>query len=140
MKTGPKSGSGAASNGDDRNYVQKATDAWGDVPDWVNELAQIADQVGQKKAAEAIGYSNGLVSQVINRRYAGDMDGVEQRVRGALMGLKVDCPILGPIGRDRCLQEQKEPFRATSAFRAQIFHACRNGCPNARPKGGKNAE
>ena len=134
MTPGPRPGSGAASYGVRRSCVQKAADAWGVVPDWVSELAQIADHLGQKKAAETIGYSNGLISQVINRKYGGDMEGVEQRVRGALMGLKVECRVLGPIGRDRCLQEQKEPFRATSAFRAQIFHACRNGCPNARQK------
>lgn len=141
MKPGPKSGTGAASNGDNRTFVEKATAAWGELPDWVGELAQATDQFGQKKAAEMIGYSNGLISQVLNRKYGGDMQGVEQRVRGALMGLMVECPILGEIDRNRCLQEQQEPFRATSAFRAQIYHACRNGCPNARPKGGKqNAE
>ena len=129
MKTGPRTGSGSASNGDHRTFVEKAAAAWGETPDWIAELAAIADQLGQKKAADMIGYTA-----------AGDMQGVEESVRGALMGLKVECPILGEIGRDHCLQEQKEPFRATSAFRAQIYHACRNGCPNARLKGGKNAE
>lgn len=132
MKPGPKSGKGVANNGDNRSFIDKANEAWGELPDWVSELAQAADQFGQKSVAEKIGYSNGLVSQVLNKKYGGDMQGVEERVRGALMGLMVECPILGPIDRNRCLQEQKEPFRATSAFRAQIFHACRGGCPNAR--------
>lgn len=140
MKTGPRTGSGSASNGDHRTFVEKAAAAWGETPDWITELAAIADQLGQKKAADMIGYTAGLVSAVLNAKYAGDMQGVEESVRGALMGLKVECPILGEIGRDHCLKEQKEPFRATSAFRAQIYHACRNGCPNARLKGGKNAE
>jgi hypothetical protein len=140
MRKGPRSGSGTANNGDTRTFIEKANAAWGATPDWVVELAQIADQVGQKKAAEMIGYTAGLVSAVLNGKYTGDMRGVEERVRGALMGLKVECPVLGDIGRDRCLKEQKEPFRATSAFRAQIYHACRNECPNARLKGGKNAE
>lgn len=138
MNKGPRAGSGSASNGDNRSFVEKAATAWGEAPDWVAELAAIADQMGQKKAAAMIGYTAGLVSAVINAKYAGDMQGVEESVRGALMGLKVECPILGDIGRDRCLQEQREPFRATSAFRAQIYHACRNGCPNSRMKGTKN--
>lgn len=140
MRRGPRAGTGAASNGDTRTLVEKASAAWGEAPDWIVELAQIADQVGQKKAAEMIGYTAGLVSAVLNAKYAGDMVGVEERVRGALMGLKVECPVLGDIGRDRCLQEQKQPFRATSAFRAQIYHACRGGCPNARTKGGSDVQ
>lgn len=138
MRKGPRAGSGSASNGDSRTFIEKATAAWVEAPDWIGELASIADQVGQKKAAEMIGYTAGLVSAVLNNKYAGDMQGVEERVRGALMGLTVECPVLGDIGRDRCLQEQKEPFRATSAFRAQIYHACRNNCPNARQKGTRN--
>lgn len=140
MKTGPKTGSAVSRPMDERSFVEKAADCWSSVPDWVSELAAIADRDGLKAAGKVIGYTSGVVSGVINNKYGGDLQNVEERVRGALMGLKVECPILGEIGRDRCLQEQQEPFRATSAYRAQIYHACRNNCPNARLKGGKNAE
>jgi len=140
MKPGPQSGTGAARNGDSRTFAEKAAEAWGVVPDWIVELAAMADTSGLKGAAKAIGYTGGLVSGVLNNKYAGDVGAVEQRVRGALMGVVVDCPVLGEIGRDHCLQEQQTPFRATSAHRAQLFHACRNGCPNARPKGAKNVD
>lgn len=139
MKPGPKTGSGTTRPADDRTFMQKAADAWGDVTDWMFELASMADRDGLKSTASAIGYSPAVVSFVLNNKYGkGDIGAVEQRVRGAMMGLKVECPILGEIGRDRCLQEQQEPFRATSAFRAQIFHECRSGCPHARLKGTKN--
>ncbi|MBN9334684.1 transcriptional regulator [Devosia sp.] len=117
----------------DLTFAQKAKAAWGEVPDWVLELAALADASGLKGAGERIGYTGSLVSGVLNNKYRGDLVGVEQRVRGALMGLMVECPVLGEIDRSRCLQEQQEPFRATSAYRAQLFHACRTGCPNARP-------
>lgn len=118
---------------DSRTFAEKAEAAWSPVPDWVSELAALADANGLKVAGERIGYTGSLVSGVLNNKYRGDLAGVEQRVRGALMGLMVECPVLGEIDRSRCLQEQQEPFRATSAYRAQLFHACRTGCPNARP-------
>lgn len=134
MKTGPKPGRG--SNGDRRTFAEKVAAAWQPLPEWVSELAALADRSGLKGAAAAIGYTPSLVSSVLGHKYAGDILGVEQRVGGALMGQMVTCPVLGEVGRDRCLQEQKEPFRATSAFRAQLFHACRSGCPHSRLMGG----
>jgi hypothetical protein len=120
---------------DPRSMTERARDAWGTVPDWVLELASLADREGQKKAGARIGYSGSVVSEVINARYGnGDLGRVEEKVRGALMGLEVDCPVLGSIGRDLCLDEQKQPFRATSRHRAELYHACRNGCPHSRLK------
>ena len=113
-------------------FAQKVLAAWGDPsPDWVTELARLADAEGLAGAAQRIGYSVSAVSTVISGKYAGDVDRVAEMVRGALMAETVDCPVLGEIGRDRCLTEQKEPFRATSRHRAQLFHACKI-CPNAR--------
>lgn len=126
---------------DQRSYAEKSRDAWGDVPDWVAELAAYADLHGAKATAKAIGYSAAVVSVVLNRgKLFASFDAVriEQSVRGSLMGLTVDCPVLGTIGRDRCLAEQKEPFRASSAHRAQLYHACRGGCPHSRIAGGRD--
>lgn len=118
---------------DMRTMGDKAADGWGEAPDWVAELARLADAEGLAKAGARIGYSASVVSQVINNRYAkGDLGRVEESVRGALMGLTVDCPVLGEIGRDHCLHEQKQDFRATSRHRADLWHACRNGCPNSK--------
>jgi hypothetical protein len=123
----------------DKSFVTKAQAAWGDaVPDWVAELAIIADAEGLDGAGKRLGNTGSLVSGVINNKYGGNLGAVEERVRWALMSQTVDCPILGEIDRNRCLEEQQEPFRATSAFRAQLFHACRNGCPNARPQKGNS--
>jgi hypothetical protein len=118
------------------SFTDKAVAAWRDVPDWVAELAVIADAEGLEGAGKRLGNTGSLVSGVINKKYGGNLVAVEERVRWALMSKTVDCPILGEIDRNRCLEEQQEPFRATSAFRAQLFHACRNGCPNARPQKG----
>lgn len=119
---------------DGRSFADKARSAWGAAgaaPDWVAELAALADREGLKGAGKRIGYSTGAVSTVINGRYAGDMTRVEEKVRGALMGVVVACPALGEIGRDACLDWQKKPFAATSAIRVAVFRACRGGCPHS---------
>jgi len=114
------------------SFAEKAILAWGEpLPDWVAALAELADREGLAGAEKKIGYSRSAVSTVLSAKYRGDMDRVADMVRGALLSATVDCPVLGEIGRDRCLTEQKEPFRATSRFRTQLFHACKT-CANAR--------
>lgn len=100
-------------------------------PDWLVELARLCDREGLAGAGRRLGYSPSALSTVLAGKYAGDTGRIEEMVRGALMALTVDCPVLGEIGRDQCLAEQKEPFRATSRHRAQLFHACKT-CPNRR--------
>lgn len=117
--------------------IDKARAAWGEsVPDWVRELAALADREGLAGAAKRIGYSQPTVSQVINARYLGDLARIEERVRGALMGLTVDCPVVGDLSRDLCLDWQGKAYAPTSAHRVRMFHACRAGCPHSRLKGG----
>jgi len=128
MKRGPNSGQRS-----DVDFVAKVRAAWGaDAPDWVVELAQEASRTSARLAAERIGYSPALLSHVFKNAYTGDMARVEAKVRGALMGLVVTCPILGDIGRDRCLDEQKMPLTGASSIRTKIYYACRRGCPHSR--------
>lgn len=117
-------------------FMEKARAAYGaELPDWIAELATFADTEGLAGCEKRVGYSRSTISSVLHGKYGmGDMARVEEMVRGALMAVTVDCPVLGEIGRDRCLTEQKEPFRATSRHRAQLYHACRSGCPHARRK------
>ncbi|CAM5396910.1 hypothetical protein AFEL58S_01971 [Afipia felis] len=117
------------------DFVAKARAAYGDeMPDWVEELAIEATNTSAKLAAEKIGYSPSLISHVFAKTYSGDLARVEEKVRGALMGVTVMCPILGEIGRDVCLDEQKKPRRATSSVRSKLYRACRSGCPHSRIK------
>lgn len=111
------------------DFVSKAIAAWGTPPDWILSLAQACDQSSQTAIAKRLAYSAPTISQVLSNTYPGDIVRIEMMVRGALMKAVVDCPVLGEIGRNRCLEEQDEPFRSTSAMRAQLYHACRGGCP-----------
>ncbi|MCB1473806.1 MAG: transcriptional regulator [Defluviimonas sp.] len=113
--------------------LETALEAHGaQIPDWVRELASYVDTVGLKKAAQRIGYSQAVLHEVIRKRYAGSVERVEERVRGALMGETVCCPVLGPIRRDTCLDWQGKPFAITSAHRTRMYRACRAGCPHSR--------
>ncbi len=131
MKRGPDSGQRTKTD-----FVAKASAAWGDtMPFWVRELAVEASATSGVLAARKIGYSGAVVTHVLGNAYSGDLGRVEQKVRGAIMGATVPCPVVGEIGRDRCLDEQRMPFSASSSIRAKLYRACRAGCPHARIAG-----
>ncbi|MBV1702595.1 MAG: transcriptional regulator [Hyphomicrobiales bacterium] len=115
------------------DYVAKSRAAWGILPAWVETLADAVNASSQVDVSVRLGLSNSLISQVLSNSYRGDMAAVSRRVAGALMGERVTCPVMGDIGRDHCEREQGRPFAATSALRTHLFHACRSGCPNAKP-------
>lgn len=128
MKRGPTPGTrvGAAT------AVEKARLAWGEpLRAEVLALAEACDASSQSKVAKVLGCSPGLISYMIANRYPGDVETVLAKVRGAFMGEVVICPVIGEIGRNRCLTEQKRPFAATNSIRVRLFHACRS-CPENR--------
>lgn len=115
------------------DLIARAHEGWGDTPpDWIIELAKAAMETNQRVTGDKIGYSSSVVSQAISRTYAGDIDRVEEKVRGALMKQKVSCPILVEVARDTCLNWQKKPIAGTSSLRMKMYRACRSGCPNSR--------
>lgn len=117
-------------------FAAAAATAWGEaIPDWVTVLAEEVDRTTQTATARRLGYSSSVVSQTLARSYAGDLRSVEQAVRGALMGATVACPVLGEIGRDMCLEEQRMPAAPTSAMRMQLWRACRGGCQHSKQRG-----
>ncbi|MGD9769825.1 MAG: transcriptional regulator [Pseudolabrys sp.] len=131
MSRGPKAG--VPSHVD---FLAKVRAAYVPLPDWVEELAKYASGTSATVAAKKIGYSVSAVSAVLAGKYKGDIGRVEAKVRGALMGETVECPVLGEIKRDYCLDQQKMPLMATSSVRVRVYRACRNGCPHSRIGGG----
>jgi hypothetical protein len=115
------------------DFLAKARAAWGTaLPDWVEALANEANRTTAVKTAQRIGYSGAVLSHVFSKNYPGDIARVEAKVRGALMNATVTCPVVGEIGLDRCLTEQKMGNTGASSIRARIFRACRGGCPHSR--------
>jgi len=103
----------------------------GDDLQWLDVLRGYRKQHGGAKTAERIGYSATVVSQVCSGKYLGDMRAVRQKVEGALMGMTVECPVIGELPRNRCLEYQRQPFAATNHLRVQLARACPS-CPNRR--------
>jgi len=119
-------------------FAEKARIAFGGTPpDWVQALAEYCDQpgVGLRGAHKRLGYSTSVISTVIRKKYVlGDLGRVEEKVRGLLLGLSVDCPELGEISRNVCLDWQGKPRAQTSSQRARMWRAC-GACPNFRAHG-----
>ena len=116
-----------------KDHVQSVMAAWGeDAPDWVITLAEQCNKTTQSAVAKALQYSPATISQVLSGSYRGDLDRLEEMVRGAYLAETVNCPVIGEIGRDVCLSWQKKPYAATSAHRVQMFRACRSGCLHSK--------
>lgn len=117
------------------DQIAKARAAWGDaIPPEVLILAEACKARTSRAVAQQLGYSDAVISYVLANKYQnGNLPRVFAKIRGALMGETVMCPILDEIGRDRCLTEQAKPFAATNSTRARLFHACRT-CSNRQQK------
>lgn len=101
--------------------------------EWVRELREAcaAKDSSQAAVARRIGYSTTVVNQVLKGTYKGDLTSVQRAVEGALMGATVECPVLGELSRQRCIEYQRAGFRITNPMRVALSRACPK-CPNRR--------
>ncbi|MBY6223592.1 helix-turn-helix domain-containing protein [Ferrimonas balearica] len=98
---------------------------------WIEVLAEQAKQHGQKAVADKLGLSRTTISQVINRKYPGDLARVQALVEGAYMDKAVACPVLGCLPLNECLIHQANKRTTGSPIRIKLYRACRSGCPNS---------
>ncbi|MCK5606028.1 hypothetical protein KAR91_29285 [Candidatus Pacearchaeota archaeon] len=121
------------------DFIELATKSWGDdLPEWVRVLATECDLTNQSKVGKKLNYSGSMISQVLRKKYKGNLAAIESAVRGQLLQATVDCPVLDAILSSTCLENQRKPFSAASPQRVQLYHACNGGCPhkvNAGKKG-----
>jgi len=108
--------------------------AWGDVPDWIEALAEACARTSQARVAERLGRSGSLVSTVLRNKYVGNLVSVEARVRGVLMSSMVDCPALGELPENECQdwRAKSRKFSAVNALRRDMFRACNRCARNKR--------
>ncbi|WP_336812299.1 transcriptional regulator [Bosea sp. MMO-172] len=107
--------------------VERARRAWGEgIPVEVVALAEACRARSQHSVAQRLGYSDATISYVLSNRYHnGDLPKLFVTIRGALMGETVECPVLGEIARDQCLDNQGKPFSTANPARARLYRACR---------------
>ncbi len=111
--------------------LDAARAAWGeDLPDWIEALARECDASSQSKIAARLGRSPALVSQVLRRKYAADLAGVEQVFRGVFEQLTVECPSLGELPANACRDWQLKAARFVNvnSLRVRMYRAC-HSCP-----------
>ncbi|UPG86999.1 hypothetical protein L2Y94_06490 [Luteibacter aegosomatis] len=92
--------------------------------DWITVLREACKASTQVAIARQISYSPTVVNQVLKGNYGGDLNAVQKAVEGALMGLMVECPVIGELPRNRCLEYQRRGFAATNPMRVQLASAC----------------
>lgn len=123
MNRGPVGGTAA------KDHLEKVTASWGaNAPEWIITLAKQCNKASQSLVARELTYSAAVISQILSNTYRGDVSRVEDMVRGRYMAATVDCPALGEIGRNTCLDWQKKSYAATSSLRVQMYRACRANC------------
>lgn len=99
---------------------------------WRQVLQEECDRTSQGKVATLLGYSPTVINQVLKRVYPGNTNKVQAKVEGAFMGVTVDCPVVGTLARNLCIENQGRPFAATNPQRVALYSACRNGCPHSQ--------
>lgn len=102
-------------------------------PEWLATLRSHAKAHRQRQAAKDIGYSGTVVNQVLKGTYTGDLKAVQAKVEGALMGAMVECPVIGEMPRNRCVEHQARSrnFATTNPLRVRLAKVCPT-CPNRR--------
>lgn len=111
--------------------LAKAAAAWApDMPEWVRLLASACDATNQRAVAEKLGKSNGYVSRLINRSYAGSYSEAEVQVRAAFGREGVICPVWGEaIPLSSCLRIRRRKDPPDNQARRLYARVCPT-CPN----------
>lgn len=91
---------------------------------WIEVLRGACEARTQAAVGLEIGYSAAVVNQVLKGRYKGDMKRVQQAVEGALQGAMVDCPVIGELPRQRCVDYQRSSKTNTNPMRVALSRAC----------------
>lgn len=91
----------------------------------------VKDASSQRVVGDALGYSAAVISQALRGTYAGDVETLAQRIRGKYMAETVDCPVMGQLPRNNCLDNQRRPLAFTNPQRVALFRACKS-CPHRK--------
>lgn len=108
--------------------------------DWKQVLKTECEKTSQAKVAAVLRQNDGfpsptVINQVIKGKYPGRTDRLQALVEGKFMSGSVQCPVVGAIPSDQCIEYQGRPYAATNPTRIQLYRACRGGCEHSNIKG-----
>ncbi len=92
--------------------------------DWLEVLRGACETRTQAEVAADIGYSPAVVNQVLQGKYNGDLKRVQKAVEGGLQGAMVECPVIGELPRQRCVEYQRSGKSNTNPMRVALGRAC----------------
>ncbi len=97
--------------------------------------AALVEAVKQRKTqvqvAKEMGVSVTVVNTLLKDKYTGDVATMAERIRGLYMAETVNCPVMGQLGKQHCLDYQKRSPANTNPMRAALSRACKT-CPNRK--------
>ncbi|MFO1421212.1 MAG: helix-turn-helix transcriptional regulator [Candidatus Competibacteraceae bacterium] len=101
---------------------------------WLDVLRDRCERTSQADVARRLGVSAALVNQAVRGLYKGDLERLQTLVEGVLSGQTVTCPVIGPLLKNKCLehQERERRFATANPLKAQLYRACRSGCPHSK--------
>lgn len=108
-----------------------AQESWGeDMPSWIADLAKECNITSQGQVARKMGRSGSMISQVLRKKYRGDMKGVEEVFRGVFQAAVVDCPALGNLPTNECRdwRDKARSYIGSNHLTVMMYKACK-GCP-----------
>ena len=100
--------------------------------EWFEVFKKRCNETSQAHVARELGYSNAVVNLVYKEKYSGDLNKFAETVMlkySERMQGKVNCPVLGEITKNVCLEEQQKPYNPTNFQRVALFKECA-ACPN----------
>ena len=101
---------------------------------WITALRKACAETTQAAVARKLGVSPAMISQALKGVYKGDIARLQTLVEGELMAQVVDCPVIGPLLKHRCMEHQTRDRRFATAnpLKMQLYRACRSGCPHSK--------
>ena len=101
---------------------------------WMRALHSAIAERGLTAVARQLGVSPSMISQAAKGVYKGNIARLQTLVEGSLLTETVSCPVLGDLAKHKCLQHQERPiaFATANPIKAQLYRACRAGCPYSK--------
>jgi hypothetical protein len=101
---------------------------------WLEVLRLTCETTTKAAVARQLGVSPAMVGLALKGEYKGNMTRLQTLVEGSLMSQTVTCPVMGEMPKHKCQEHQdRDPkFATANPFKAQLYIACRSGCPHSK--------